>query len=158
MIPVARTEKLLIQAVGNEVVVYDRDNHASHCLTAIAASVWHHCNGHNTVEDIARCIEQELNIPSESGVDIRGLVDRALAELEQNRLLDPYLRSPVDVPAISRRQMVKTATLVGGFAIGSMLPLVTSILAPTPAMAQSCQPGGGAPGAGCGTRIEAVDT
>jgi hypothetical protein len=137
MIPVARTEKLLIQEVGNELVVYDQETNASHCLTSVAASVWHHCDGQNTVEDIAQLLEKELNIPADSGVDIRGLVYLSLEELERNRLIQQYLREPVAVSTISRRKMVKTATLVGGFAIGSMFPLVKSIMAPDPAMAVS---------------------
>jgi len=140
VIPVARTEKLLIQEVGNELVIYDQETNASHCLTSVAASVWHHCDGQNTVEDIAQLLEKELNIPADSGVDIRGLVYLSLEELERYGLIKQYLREPVAVPTISRRKMVKTATLVGGFAIGSMFPLVKSIMTPDPAMAQS---GGG---------------
>jgi hypothetical protein len=137
MIPVARTEKLLIQEVGNELVVYDQETNASHCLTPVAASVWHHCNGQNTVEEIAQLLEQELNIAADSGVDVRGLVYLTLEELQRYRLIKQYVREPVVVSTISRRKMVKTATLVGGFAIGSMFPLVKSIMAPEPAMAVS---------------------
>ncbi|MGK7958536.1 MAG: hypothetical protein AB4063_25250, partial [Crocosphaera sp.] len=58
-----------------------------------------------------------------------------LEELESLHLIEGYLEQPTGTPSISRRQMIKTASVVGGFAIGSMFPLVRSIVAPTPAMA-----------------------
>lgn len=137
MLPVARTEKLLVQEVENELVVYDQETNAAHCLKPVAAIVWHYCDGQNTVEDIAHFLERELNISADAGVDIRGLVYLSLEELEQYHLIKQYLREPVVTPAISRRKTLKTATLVGGFALGSMFPLVRSIMAPSPAMAAS---------------------
>jgi hypothetical protein len=141
MIPVARQKNLLIQEVGNELVLYDQQTNKSHCLNSVAACVWNHCNGQNSVEDIARFLTQELNIPANAGVDIRGLVYLSLEELEQYGLIERYLSAPTAVATLSRRTVVKTATLAGGFAIGSMFPLVKSIIAPTPAMASST--GGG---------------
>jgi len=154
VIPVARTEKLLIQEVGNELVIYDQETNASHCLTSVAASVWHYCNGQNTVEDIAQLLEQDLSTYSDADVDIKELVYLSLQELERFQLIRGYLREPAAVSTMSRRKMVKTATLVGGFAIGSMLPLVKSIMAPTPVMAQSCQLSGGSETDACGGGTE----
>ncbi|NCQ92930.1 MAG: PqqD family protein [Microcystis aeruginosa LG13-03] len=137
MIPVARTEKLLIQEVGNELIVYDQENNASHCLNPMAARVWHYCDGNNTINDIAKLLEKELNIAKDSDVDIRGLVYLTLEELERYNLIKDYVKQPIGASGISRRKVVKMATLVGGFAIGSMFPLVRSIVAPEAAMAAS---------------------
>lgn len=135
MIPVARKEKLLIQEIGDELIVYDQENKASHCLNPMAASVWELCDGQHTVEDIANLLENDLNLATDENVDMRALVWLTLEELEHFHLIKEYRTQPITIPTISRRTVVKTATLVGGFAIGSMFPLVRSIIAPTPAIA-----------------------
>jgi hypothetical protein len=142
MIPLARTNNLLITQVGEEVIVYDRERDTAHCLNAMAARVWHYCDGQNTVEDIAKLLEEDLEIAADEDVDWRGLVWLTLEELERFYLIQEYLSQPIssqvkstDASRVSRRKMIKTATLVGGFAIGSMFPLVKSIVAPYPAMA-----------------------
>jgi hypothetical protein len=137
MIPIARTENLLIQEVGNELIVYDQENNASHCLNPMASRVWYYCDGNNTINDIAKQLEKELEISTKSEIDMRGLVYLTLEELERYNLIKDYVKQPIGTSGISRRNVIKTATLVGGFAIGSMFPLVRSIVAPTPAMAQS---------------------
>lgn len=134
MIPVARREKLLVSEVGQETIIYDEERDTAHCLNPVAANVWRYCDGTNTVKDIAQVLEEELN-PSAEEVDWRGLVYLTLEELESLHLIEGYLEQPTGTPSISRRQMIKTASVVGGFAIGSMFPLVRSIVAPTPAMA-----------------------
>ncbi|MBD2663364.1 hypothetical protein B6N60_03242 [Richelia sinica FACHB-800] len=141
MIPVARTENLLLQDIGNELIIYDQKNNSSHCLTPIAARVWELSNGQNTVNEIANKLEKEFDLPTNSDVDVRGLVWLTLEELERYSLIKEYLKQPttVEIAGMSRRKVIKTATLVGGFAIGSMFPLVKSIVAPEPAMAGSCQ-------------------
>ena len=137
MIPVARTEKLLIQEVDNELIVYDEEQDTAHCLNPMAVRVWHYCDGQNTVEDIAKLLEKELDIPADSDADMRGLVWLTLEELERFHLIKEYLKQPTGVSNISRRKVIKTASLVGGFAIGSLFPVVKSIVAPVPMMAAS---------------------
>ncbi|MCC5636684.1 PqqD family protein [Nostoc sp. CHAB 5844] len=135
MIPVARTENLLIQEVGNELIVYDETRDTAHCLSAIAARVWYLCNGQNTVDNIARLLQEELDVPPDQTLDWRGLVQLTLAELEQFHLLDAAVTEPLMNPRTSRRQVLKKVSLVGGFAIGSLFPAIASIIVPTPAMA-----------------------
>ncbi|NEQ76555.1 MAG: PqqD family protein [Okeania sp. SIO2C9] len=137
MIPVARSEKLLIQSVGNEVIVYDQVNNSSHCLNPMAARVWELCDGQHSVKDIAQLLEKELDVSQTEDVDMRGLVWLTLEELERYQLIKEYLKQPTGIASLSRRKVVKTGVLVGGFAVGSMLPVVKSIVAPAPAMAVS---------------------
>jgi len=132
----------LISQVGEEVIVYDRERDTAHCLNAMAARVWHYCDGQNTVEDIAKLLEEDLEVSADEDVDWRGLVWLTLEELERFYLIQEYLSQPISSQVqsagesrVSRRKMIKTATLVGGFAVGSMFPLVKSIVAPSPAMA-----------------------
>lgn len=159
MIPLARTNNLLISQVGEEVIVYDRERDTAHCLNAMAARVWHYCDGQNTVEDIAKLLSEDLEVSADEDVDWRGLVWLTLEELQRFYLIQEYLSQPIspvvqsaDALRVSRRKMIKTATLVGGFAVGSMFPLVKSIVAPAPGMAApppltptpiiDCLPGG----------------
>jgi hypothetical protein len=147
MIPLARTNKLLITQVGEEVIVYDQERDTAHCLNAMAARVWHYCDGQNTVEDIAKLLEEDLEVSADEDVDWRGLVWLTLEELQRFYLIQEYVSQPIspvvqsaDALRVSRRKMIKTATLVGGFALGSMFPLVKSIVAPSPAMAAPGSP------------------
>jgi hypothetical protein len=147
MIPLARTNNLLITQVGEEVIVYDRERDTAHCLNAMAARVWHYFDGQNTVEDIAKLLEEDLELSADEDVDWRGLVWLTLEELQRFYLIQEYLSQPISPVVqsagesrVSRRKMIKTATLVGGFAIGSMFPLVKSIVAPAPGMAAPPSP------------------
>jgi len=142
MIPLARTNNLLITQVGEEVIVYDQERDTAHCLNAMAARVWHYCDGQNKVEDIAKLLEEDLEVSADEEVDWRGLVWLTLEELQRFYLIQEYLSQPISPVVqsagesrVSRRKMIKTATLVGGFAVGSMFPLVKSIVAPSPGMA-----------------------
>jgi hypothetical protein len=139
MIPVARTENILLTEVDNEVMIYDRENDSCHCLNPVAAQVWRYCDGYNTVDDIANKLEQEMELPEDSDMDIRGLVWLALEELERCHLIKDYLREPIpDEVGVSRRKVLgKTAKFAGVVAIGTLFPMVQSIVAPKPVMAAS---------------------
>lgn len=132
----ARKKNLIVQAVDEEVIVHDQEQNTSHCLNRTAGIVWHYCNGQNTVEDMARLLEQELPRAAAKDVDVEDLVWQALEELERCRLIEAYQSSPAVTERISRRKAMKTAALVGGFALG-LFPAIRSIVAPTPAMAGS---------------------
>jgi hypothetical protein len=123
MIPVARTENILLTEVDNEVMIYDRENDSCHCLNPVAAQVWRYCDGYNTVDDIANLLEQEMALPEDAELDIRGLVWLALEELERCHLIKEYVREPIpDEVGVSRRKVLgKTARFdsVGGCATTS---------------------------------------
>lgn len=137
MIPVARTEKLLIQQVGNEVIIYDQISNISHCLNPIAAKVWHYCDGQHSVKEIAKLLEKDLPQAVSQEVDMRGLVWLTLEELEKYQLIKEYLKQPIISSIVSRRTVIKTSALVGGFALGSMFPFVRSIAVAEPGKSQS---------------------
>src|SRR5947207_11051235 len=62
-IPNARRERLIIEELEGETLVYDLDSHKAHSLNASAALVWRHCDGRTTVSDIARIMHNELKAP-----------------------------------------------------------------------------------------------
>ncbi len=124
-LPRARKDGLLVEQLGEELLLYDRDSHTAHCLSPIAACVWRHCDGERDVTELA-----ELTGASES------LVADALHELREKDLLaaePPIMQSTV--PGESRREaIVRVARYGAAAAAGS---LIVSATAATPAMASS---------------------
>jgi hypothetical protein len=135
-VPRARTEGLVIQELPDEVLVYDRDRDEAHCLNQTAALVWKYCDGETTVTNIAKRLENELNTER---VDEK-IVWYALDQLSKDHLLEENVVPPALLGGMSRREMVR----VLGVAAVVAVPLVTSIVAPTPAQAATCLPSGSA--------------
>ena len=127
MAPHARTDGLVVQELPEETVVYDLHRHKAHCLNPTSAFVWKQCDGKSSIAEIAALLPRELDLPPDEEI-----VRLALERLEQVHLL----REPVLEPEsarLSRRDVARRVGLVGGLA--TLLPVVTSIVAPTPGMA-----------------------
>ena len=127
--PRAREGSLIIKTLPDEVLVYDLKTDKAHCLNRTAAFVWNNCNGRKSVSEITRLLAKELRAPVEESVTWL-----ALDQLEEFKLLQERVTKPANVNGISRRQMVRRLGLAA--AVG--LPIITSIIAPTPAQAASC--------------------
>jgi hypothetical protein len=126
--PLARTKELIIEALPSETIVYDTINHRVHCLNETASLIWQHCDGQTSVEQIANRASQRLRAPADEDV-----VRLGLRELNDRGLL---VSEPGDAPTVSRREVGKRLAVFGG-AFVALLPVITSIVAPTPAMAAS---------------------
>ena len=126
--------------MGDETVVYDEQRNHIHRLNQTAALVWRHCDGRRTTGDLARVVQGELGSPF-----TEEMVWLALDRLEKEHLLQDRLVRPETAGQITRRQMLRKAAFVGGATL--LLPVVQSMIAPTPAMAMSL---------GCGTRGQTV--
>ncbi|HYG80181.1 MAG TPA: PqqD family protein [Pyrinomonadaceae bacterium] len=137
--PLARTKGLVVNELPEEIVVYDRESHKAHCLNRMAALVWKRCDGRTSPRRIAQLVGQDLN--SRVGED---LVWYALEQLAKDRLLTEKVvpRAQGDAAAaftaarLSRRELVRRL----GLAAVVALPLITTIVAPTPveAAASGC--------------------
>lgn len=132
----ARQDGLLVQEVGDELVIYDQKRDIIQALNPTTALVWRHCDGQTSITEMAALLAQELGLPRDED-----LVWLTLEQLEKARLLRESLSHTTDAGKVSRREVVRNLGLVGGLAL--LLPVISSITAPTPAMAQS--PDGGAP-------------
>ena len=137
--PRAKRAKLVVCELTDETLVYDLGGHRAHCLNRTAALVWGLCDGENTVSRIAEQVGDRLSarVPEE-------VVRLALEQLEDRGLLAPCEARPAPASSlVSRRAMVRRL----GLAAAVTLPLVTSVISPTPVMAQSpcnetsCPPG-----------------
>lgn len=140
MRPESRREQLLTQSVANELVIYDERTHEAHHLSATAARVWDLANGKRDLPELASAFRR--SVTSESDLDTSGLdettseelVHLALAELDRAGLLTRALPDLAILgEPISRRKMLGVTA--------ALLPVVASIVVPTPAMAQSCGAG-----------------
>ena len=130
MAPQARQDRLVVQELGDETIIYDEQRNHIHRLNQTAALVWRHCDGRRTAGDLAGVLEDELGVPA-----TEEMVWLALDRLEKEHLLQERLVRPEAAAQISRRQMLRKAALVGGATL--LLPVIQSMVAPTPAMAMS---------------------
>jgi hypothetical protein len=137
--PLARHDDLVVEHLGDEVLVYDIASERAHCLNATAALVWQNCDGHTSVAQLGQLLEEHLHF--QGGEQLAAL---ALKQLSRNRLLTDEHAGHASA-LISRRSLIRGL----GLAAGS-LPLITSILSPTPAQAATCL----SPGQACTTSAE----
>lgn len=133
--PLARREGLVVQELPDEILVYDRARDRAHCLNQTAALVWKYCDGQTSVAKMALRLEKELDRQVDEKV-----VWFALSQLNEDFLLEEPILTPTMLAGLTRRQLVKA---MGAAAIVA-IPLVTSIVAPTPAQAATCLPSGAA--------------
>lgn len=126
VLPLARTDQLVVQELPDEVLVYDLKRHAAHCLNRASAAVWRGCDGRTTVAEMTRRLGREFDAPV--GEDVVWL---ALAQLRKYRLLEEG-SGRVPLQKVSRRDLVRKY-LPAALA----LPLILSVPAPTPAQSAS---------------------
>ena len=93
--------------------------------------VYQLCDGKNSISDIRSSIAEKLNQPVNND-----WIWLALAGLKKDKLLEESESFEIDFNGLTRRQVIKQVGLASMIA----LPLVSSVIAPTAANAQSsCQ-------------------
>ena len=123
--PRARVD-CLSREFGNEVLVYDLQRDVGHCLNSTAAAAWKLCDGNRSPPQIARTLSRQLSTRVDEAVVLLALDQLAAAHL----LVEPE----VPVERLSRRVALRRI----GIAAAVVLPLITSIVAPTAAQTASC--------------------
>jgi Coenzyme PQQ synthesis protein D (PqqD) len=131
MIPRARKDGLMVQEVGDELLVYDEERKHAHRLNRTAALVWRACDGTRTVAEIAASLREGLNPVADED-----LVWLALDQLDAFHLLEEPIKRPPEQVRISRRRVVRRLGLTGVLSL--LLPAIITLALPTPAMADSC--------------------
>jgi hypothetical protein len=120
--PVARTEGLVIETVGDETVVFDVDSKEAHCLKSLAAAVFMYADGSRTTSDIAELAAYRMGTPVTEAE-----VTDAVSQLGSRSLLD---QGPVVVHksnGMSRRDALKRFGVVAGVAAAT--PLIATVSA-----------------------------
>ena len=128
MKPQARKDDLVIQEVGGEVLVYDLRTNKAICLNQTSALVWQNCDGKKNALEISKDIEKQLG----SAVS-EDLVWFAVNQLQKEKLLTEDKEIVNKFEGLNRREVIKKIGLTSMIA----LPIVSGLIAPTAAMAQS---------------------
>lgn len=133
--PRAREDGLIVREMADEVLIYDTTCDRATALNPFAALVWAACDG---VSDNA-AITARLRAAGGSA-NTADDVDKALALLDKAHLLDRSAAAPAsEIAAASRRKFIGRVGQTG-LAAALAVPVITSILAPTPAQAATCLP------------------
>lgn len=145
-VPVRRLEDVVIEALDDEVLVYDLQRNKAHCLNGTSAQVWNAIDGDRSVASMAA--ELGDSFPDQ---DADAIVWHALVQLSERRLLVGDL--PEGAPArgdlaSSRRELFRKAAMVGAAVVA--VPVIRSIVAPDAAQAATCLN----PGAGCASSAQ----
>ena len=122
MRPMARREALLTRELKDELLVYERDEHRAHCLNRTAATVFRGADGTRTVADLALLVA-----PEGDRAESEAVVTEALDRLGEAGLLEG---APAGT-GWSRRDVLRRV----GLGASILLPVVVSVVAPTPAEA-----------------------
>ena len=115
--PQARTDGLIVEEMGEELLVYDTEDNSGHSLSSEAARVWRCCDGTTTVDELAGQLDLDT-----------ATVGRALEELNVAGLLSMPSLSPKS-NGHTRREVTFRFARTG--AAAASVPLVFSVLAPT---------------------------
>jgi hypothetical protein len=119
--PRSRHDGILVEDLEAELVVCDTDNDSAHVLNETAAKVWLACDGERDLEALkAHCDLDEVTL------------ELTLDCLRSCRLLD----EPATSARLSRRTVLGRAA-VATAGLGAALPVIQSVVLPTPAMALS---------------------
>jgi hypothetical protein len=119
-LPRARTAEILEQEAGKELLIYDLRTNKTLALNETLTTVFKACNGKTSFDDLY--YRNNFN---------NDLIHFALNELQINNLLENYESN--HFAGLSRREVIKKV----GFASMVALPLVSSLIAPSSAQAQS---------------------
>lgn len=128
--PRARRNDIFSEALDAETILYDKANHRAHSVNQTVAILWESADGRRSVDDLAEILHQKLEIPADRDVVLLGLEELAAAGL-----LDEPSKIEKGIEPPSRRDVARRLALAGASA--AAIPFITSVLAPTPAMASS---------------------
>ena len=120
-LPQGRDSELVVQKTDNETLLYDTKSHKALCLNKTSSLIWAHCNGNTNVKDFAK----NYNLTAET-------IELALDGFKKHNLLKDQVESQVPTDRIARRKFMLKAG-----ATAMALPLITMIVAPHSAAAQS---------------------
>jgi len=125
-LPVARSERLLIEKLPDEVLVYDLDRKKAHCLNSTAALIWNHCDGKTSVKDLVSILEKHSKGRVQDDVVWFGL-----DQLRSARLLE-------GPPTAAGKERLSRRELVKRIGLAAAVPTIVSVLAPKASAAISC--------------------
>lgn len=138
--PKCRQNDIVVQKLNDEVLIYDLGNHKAFCLNDTSSLVWQMCDGNNSVDDISKQLSKKLKTSVSED-----LVWLAIDQLKKDNLLENSQEIEPKFSGLSRREVIRKVGLASVVA----LPLISSLVAPKAAAAQSMAAVCGSPGLAC---------
>lgn len=126
--PLGRSENILTQELGDEILIYDLREDRAFCLNRSCMMIWQECDGRSSVPEIAHVLSGKLGTKVNEE-----FVWLALEQLDKENLLQKKPPVPEGFAGLSRREVIRRV----GLASVAVLPVITSLLAPTAIMAAS---------------------
>ena len=126
--PTARFENIVVQELENEILICNLSTDKVFCLNKTAGEIWKLCNGENNADQIAEILGRKFG-----GKVSTEMVFVALDELSKENLLESKFSTENIFPGVSRREVIRKAGLASMIA----LPLISSVVMPSSAQAQS---------------------
>lgn len=127
--PCVRKSEILTQRIAGETLVYDLRKNKAYCLNETSSLIWNLCGGEMSVGQISASLKNQLR------TDVsENMVWLAIDQFKTDGLLeDNTIKNPA-FDGMSRREIIRRVGLASAIA----LPLVSSLVAPSAAKAQSC--------------------
>lgn len=128
ILPRARHDHLVVEVIGDELLIYDTVNDRAHTLNRTAAAVWKLCDGKRSVSEITILVARQLHQPINEQT-----VWYALEKLDEFQLLAESVRVPPAMAGISRREFLTK------FAVAAaVVPVVKTLQIPAAPSGASC--------------------
>ena len=136
--PQSLKKDIVVQNLEDETLIYNLKTNKALCLNETSALIWKMCDGKTSISEIAEKLGKKLKKPVNAE-----LVWLAVDQLSKENLLENADRMPSDFAGLSRREVIRKV----GFASVIALPMISAVVAPIAASAQS---GGFGFGEACG--------
>lgn len=134
MLPKKREDKLVVEELSDETLVYDLISHKAHCLNELASVIWKHCDGKTSPRDLASAASRALATSTS-----RKVVTATLAQLEHANLLRAT-GADRSARRITRRELAREMAAAG---IAAAVVTITSPHAAQAATGLICCDAGG---------------
>jgi Coenzyme PQQ synthesis protein D (PqqD) len=133
-VPKVRSKNIVVQDLGDEVLIYDLKTDKAYCLNETARIVWQACDGRKNIAEITENIGKKLKLKV-----TEDFVWFALNQLKKEKLLENCDQLPNHFAGISRREVIKKI----GVGCLAALPIIGIVSIPTAAQSNStCIPFG----------------
>jgi hypothetical protein len=132
-LPLARHRDVVVQELGEEILVYDLNIHKAFNLNETSSKVYNACDGKTTFEELKRRHEFTDD-----------LIYLTLDQLKDENLIEDY---QAKFAGVSRREVIRKV----GLATMIALPVIIGLTAPTAIQAASCAGTNPAGTTACGT-------
>lgn len=120
ILPLARTQDVVVQELGEEILVYDLKIHKAFNLNETSSKVYQACDGKTTFEELKRRHKFTDD-----------LIYLTLDQLKDENLIEDY---QAKFAGVSRREVIRKV----GLATMIALPVIIGLTAPTAIQALSC--------------------